>query len=217
QPYPSSNAGLYARIAQRGAVVSEYPPGTGVQRGHFPARNRIIAGLALGVLVVEAAGPSGALIPALPASAAGRDVFAVPGSIHTPMARGCHRLIREGAGLVEAASEVIAAVAPLAAELGDALRSRLDAPSSGAGTPATGPSDADLMDDPDYNRLWQALGHDPTGMDRLVERTGLTTAELSSMLLVMELEGRIAVEHGRYARKRHDTANTAPPGAGRGK
>src|SRR3546814_10091340 len=73
------------------------------------------------------------------------------------------------------------------------------------------------MDDPDYNRLWQALGHDPTGMDRLVERTGLTTAELSSMLLVMDLEGRIAVEHGRYARKRHETANTAPPGAGRGK
>ena len=217
QPYPGSNAGLYARIAQRGAVVSEYPPGTGVQRGHFPARNRIIAGLALGVLVVEAAGRSGALITARLASEAGRDVFAVPGSIHNPMARGCHRLIREGAGLVEAASEVIAAVAPLAAELGDALRSRLDAPSSGAGTPATGPSDADLMDDPDYNRLWQALGHDPTGMDRLVERTGLTTAELSSMLLVMELEGRIAVEHGRYARKRHDTANTAPPGAGRGK
>ncbi len=74
-----------------------------------------------------------------------------------------------------------------------------------------------MADDPDYHRLWQALGHDPTGMDRLVERTGLTTAELSSMLLVMELEGRVAVEHGRYARKRHDTANTAPPGAGRGK
>src|SRR3546814_20593555 len=80
-----------------------------------------------------------------------------------------------------------------------------------------GPSSAGMMDDPDYNRLWQALGHDPTGMDRLVERTGLTTAELSSMLLVMELEGRIAVEHGRYARKRHETANTAAPGAGRGK
>src|SRR3546814_14534263 len=76
------------------------------------------------------------------------------------MARGCHRLIREGAGLVEAAGEVIAAVAPLAAELGDALRSRLDAPSSGAGTPVAGPSGADMMDDPDYNRLWQALGPD---------------------------------------------------------
>lgn len=216
-PYPRANAGLYARIAEHGAVVSEYPPGVGVQRGRFPARNRIIAGLALGVLVVEAAERSGALITARLASEAGRDVFAVPGSIHNPMARGCHRLIREGAGLVEAAGEVIAAVAPLAAELGDALRSRLDAPSSGPGTPVAGPSSAGVMDDPDYNRLWQALGHDPTGMDRLVERTGLTTAELSSMLLVMELEGRVSVEHGRYARKRHDTANTAPPGAGRGK
>src|SRR3546814_16708151 len=90
------------------------------------------------------------------------------------MARGCHRLIREGAGLVEAAGEVIAAVAPLAVELGDALRSRLGAPSSGPGTPVAGPSSAGMMDDPDYNRLWQALGHDPTGMDRLVERPGWT-------------------------------------------
>src|SRR3546814_16896286 len=101
-------------------------------------------------------------------------------------------------------------------ELGDALRSRLDAPSSGAGTPVAGPSGADMMDDPDYNRLWQALGHDPTGMDRLVERTGLTTAELSSMLLVMELDGRIAVDHGRYPRQRPATANPPHPGAGRG-
>ncbi|GAA3924131.1 DNA-processing protein DprA [Luteimonas lutimaris] len=217
QPYPRANAGLYARIAETGAVASEYPPGTGVQRGHFPARNRIIAGLSLGVLVVEAAERSGALITARLASEAGRDVFAVPGSIHNPMARGCHRLIREGAGLVEAASEVTAAVAPLAAELGDALRRRLGAPIQGVGTAPPDAPAADRLDDPDYNRLWQALGHDPTGMDRLVERTGLTTAELSSMLLLMELEGRVCVEHGRYARKRHDTAITAPPGAGRGK
>src|SRR3546814_4568497 len=110
------------------------------------------------------------------------------------MARGCHRLIREGAGLVEAAGEVIAAVAPLAAELGDALRSRLGAPSSGPGTPVASPSSAGMMDDPDYNRLWQALGHDTTGMERLVERTGLKTAELASLLLAMELEGRIDVD-----------------------
>src|SRR3546814_13160028 len=97
------------------------------------------------------------------------------------MARGCHRLIREGAGLVEAAGEVIAAVAPLAAELGDALRSRLDAPSSGAGTPVAGPSGADMMDDPDYNRLWQALGPDPTGRDPQVHRPGFTPAQRSLM------------------------------------
>ena len=219
-PYPRANAGLHARLVERGAVVSEYMPGTEAQRGFFPARNRIIAGLTLGVLVIEAAERSGALITARLAAEAGRDVFAVPGSIHNPMARGCHRLIRDGAGLVESAREVIAAIAPLASELGAALRSRLAAPNSGAGTPADGAGTADMPDDPDYHRLWQALGHDPSGMDRLVERTGLTTAELSSMLLVMELEGRVAVEHGRYSRRSHaaaSTTNTAPSGAGRGK
>ena len=124
-PYPRANAGLHARIAASGAVVSEYLPGTEARREHFPRRNRIIAGLALGVLVIEAAERSGALITARLASEAGRDVFAVPGSIHNPMARGCHRLIRDGAGLVESAHEVIAAIAPLAGELGAALR---DAP-----------------------------------------------------------------------------------------
>lgn len=199
-PYPRSNAGLHARIAEGGAVVSEYLPGTRARREHFPSRNRIIAGLALGTLVIEAAERSGALITARLASEAGRDVFAVPGSIHNPMARGCHHLIRDGAGLVDSAAEVIAAIAPLAAELGEALRGRLATPSSGGGTAGEGPARAMAPEDPDYHRLWDALGHDPTGMDRLVERTGLTAAELSSMLLVMELEGRVVAEHGRYAR-----------------
>jgi len=96
---------------------------------------------------------------------------------------------------------VIAAIGPLAAGLADALRGRLADPTSG-GTPATGHQPAPGGSDPDYQRLWQALGHDPTGMDQLVSRTGLTAAGLSSMLLVMELEGRVAVEHGRYSRKR---------------
>ena len=199
-PYPRSNANLQARIGSRGAVVSEYLPGTEARREHFPSRNRIIAGLALGVLVIEAAQRSGALITARLASDAGRDVFAVPGSIHNPMARGCHRLIRDGAGLVESAHEVIAAIAPLASELGDALRNRLAGPISTAGKAAGTPAMADTPDDPDYHHLWQALGHDPTGMDQLVTRTGLTTAQLSSMLLVMELDGRVVAAHGRYSR-----------------
>lgn len=200
-PYPRANAGLHTRIVGSGAVVSEHPPGTQPRRDQFPSRNRIIAGLALGTLVVEAAERSGALITARMATECGRDVFAVPGSIHNPLARGCHRLIREGAGLVESAAEVIAAIGPLAAELADALRVRLADPTcvqaaAGASAPGWQPPD------PDYQRLWQALGHDPTGMDRLVSRTGLTAAELSSMLLVMELDGRVAVDHGRYSRKR---------------
>ncbi|MCJ0826160.1 DNA-processing protein DprA [Luteimonas sp. 50] len=200
-PYPRANSGLHARIAGSGAVVSEHPPGTAAQRTHFPSRNRILAGLSLATVVVEAAQRSGALITARLAAEAGREVFAIPGSIHNPLARGCHRLIRDGAGLVESAQDVIAALGPLAAGLAEALRGRLAAPMF-HDTPASSAPAEPRAVDPDYKCLWQALGHDPTGMDLLVSRTGLTAAKLSSMLLVMELEGRVVVEHGRYSRKR---------------
>ena len=201
QVYPRANRALYGRIAATGAVVSEYPPGTPARSGHFPSRNRIVAGLSLGTLVIEAAMRSGALITARLAGDAGRDVFAVPGSIHNPKARGCHRLIRSGAALVESADEVVRTLAPMAAHLGQALQARLDAPTTGEsptrpGTPAAGPAG-----DPDYQKLWDALGHDPTGMDLLAERTGLTATSLSSMLPLMELEGLVVAEHGRYSRK----------------
>ncbi|HLM53709.1 MAG TPA: DNA-processing protein DprA, partial [Pseudoxanthomonas sp.] len=196
--YPRSNTILRDRIAERGAVVSEHPPGTGARPGHFPSRNRILAGLALGTLVVEAAERSGALITARLAAESGREVFAVPGSIHNPMARGCHRLIRDGACLVDSAAEVLAALSPVARELAHALRGRLG---DAAPVPHVQATAAHAPLAPDYQPLWLALGHDPTGMDLLVERTGLTAAELSSMLLVMELDGRVAVEHGRYSRK----------------
>ena len=198
--YPRANRDLHARIAATGALVSEHLPGTGPLREHFPSRNRILAGLSLGTLVVEAALRSGALITAREAAEAGREVFAVPGSIHNPMARGCHRVLRDGASLVESAGEVIAALAPLAAELGTALRARLahDEPAPGASRRADTPAGLPA----DYQPLWEALGYDPTGMDELSLRTALTPAELSSMLLVMELEGRVAHAHGRYSRKR---------------
>ena len=196
--YPPHHAGLRERIAAQGAVVSEHPPGTPAKPAHFPSRNRILAGLALGTLVVEASERSGALITARQAGDNGREVFAVPGSIHNPMARGCHRLIREGAGLVENAQEVLDALVPMASELADFLRGRL---AGSTARPHIGAGDALAPLNPDYQPLWLALGHDPTGMDLLVERTGLTAAELSSMLLVMELDGRVAVEHGRYSRK----------------
>jgi DNA processing protein len=220
--FPARNAKLHARIAATGAVASEYPPGTPAHKGQFPRRNRIIAGLALGTLVVEAAHRSGALITARLAADAGREVFALPGSIHNPMARGCHRLIRQGAALVESPREVIEALAPVAEGLANSLRERMGARGEPGGrvpfatntnapeerrgralqAPTCSHSSSIAPNDPDYQKLWRALGHDPTGMDALVSRTGLTAAALSSMLLLMELDGRVVVEHGRYSRKR---------------
>lgn len=212
--YPAGNAALRAAIAGAGALVSEHPPGTGPRKEHFPSRNRILAALSLGTVVVEAALRSGALITARQAAEAGREVFALPGSIHNPMARGCHRLIRDGATLVETPPEIVEALAPAAARWAASLRLRLAPgdPTSGD-TAAAGRAQADsaacavpvappASSDPDSHILWQALGHDPTDMDRLVERTGLTPPRVASMLLVMELEGRVAARHGRYHRIR---------------
>ncbi|SEL55725.1 DNA protecting protein DprA [Pseudoxanthomonas sp. GM95] len=196
--YPASHARLRARLVERGAVVSEFPPGTEARAAHFPSRNRLLAGLSLGTVVIEAAERSGALITARQAGEAGREVFAVPGSIHNPMARGCHRLIRDGATLVETPQDIINGIGTLAGELAQALRQRL---ASAPQRPHPEARVAPAPLDPDYQTLWKALGHDPTGMDDLVARTRLTTAELSSMLLVMELDGRVAVEHGRYSRR----------------
>lgn len=194
--YPIQHRGLLDRLATAGAVVSEHAPGTGPLRQHFPSRNRILAGMSLGTLVVEAADKSGALITARLAAEMGREVFAIPGSIHNPMARGCHRLLREGAQLVESPTELLDALAPLVVDLARALRGQLE---PGRAIPPDAVR-GELDGDTDYNRLWQAIGHDPTGMDDLVVRTGLTAATLSSMLLALELDGRIAAEHGRYAR-----------------
>ena len=188
--YPGSHRDLRDRITARGAVVSEYPPGTPPLRAHFPARNRLIAGLAAGMLVVEAADRSGALISARMAAESGREVFAVPGSIHHPLARGCHALIRDGAGLATHPDDIIASLAPALADTATALRTRLADHAPNSDTPP---------DDP-YG-LWKALGHDPTTMEQLIDRTGLTIARLSPILLALELEGRVSVEHGRYTRK----------------
>jgi DNA processing protein len=218
-PYPREHAGLLARIAAEGAVVSEHPPGTGARREHFPSRNRILAGLSLGTLVIEAAQRSGALITARLAAEAGREVFALPGSIHNPMARGCHRLIRDGAALVESADEVVAALGTWAGALRGELRRRLDAagaPARQAANQGKPAADQARDGDPDHDRLWSALGHDPNTMDQLVERTGLTAAALSSMLLTMELRGRVAVEHGRYSRRSAAILSSAPGGASQG-
>jgi len=185
--YPRKHHALAQRIAAQGAVVSEFPPGTAARADHFPRRNRLISGLALGTVVVEAGLQSGSLITARLAGEQGREVFALPGSIANPLARGCHRLIRDGARLVEEPAEVIEALAPAARALGVELAERLARPDAPAPI-----RDGGWRDDPDYRRLLDVLGHDPATLDELVRRSGLAAAVLSSMLLMLELEGRVA-------------------------
>ena len=184
--YPACNRDLAHEIAAHGALVSEFPPGTSPRRGHFPRRNRIISGLSLGVLVVEAALRSGSLITARLAGEQGREVFAIPGSIHNPLARGCHRLIREGAKLVETAADVLEELAPR-------LRPWLLEPREAG---AEGTSGSSGQSDHEYQELMDAMGHDPVSTDILVERTGLAPETVSSMLLLLEMEGRVSSEPG---------------------
>ncbi|MBD8874630.1 DNA-processing protein DprA [Rhodanobacter sp. DHB23] len=193
--YPRKHHALAQRIVAQGAQVSEFPPGTAPRADHFPRRNRLISGLSLGTVVVEADLRSGSLITARLAGEQGREVFALPGSIANPLARGCHRLIRDGAHLVEEPAEVAEALAPAAHALGVELAVRLarpDAPAPGSGG---------WRGDPEYACLLAALGHDPATLDELVVRSGLAAAALSSMLLMLELEGRVASLPGsRYQR-----------------
>ncbi len=194
--YPPEHEPLAARIAASGALVSEFPPGTPPLRHQFPRRNRLIAGLALGTLVVEARQQSGSLITARHAAELGREVFAIPGSIHSMLSRGCHRLIRDGAMLVEDAAEVLSALKlPI-------LNQSLNAPVRAADDPRS----VTRRLDKDYEILLDALGFGPTGIDDLVARTGLPSESVASMLLILELEGEITTEAGgRYSRRPHTT------------
>lgn len=196
--YPRKHRELAKNIAEHGAIVSEFSPGVEARPDHFPRRNRLIAGLALGTLVIEASLRSGSLITARLAAEAGREVFALPGSIHSPLAKGCNRLIRDGARLVETAAEVVEGLAPAARALGADLQARLAADDR----PAQ-PADAmgGRLQDPDYAALVAALGDAPAALDELVQRTGLATAAVSSMLLMLELDGTIApAGNGRWQR-----------------
>ncbi|MBK8066351.1 MAG: DNA-protecting protein DprA [Rhodanobacteraceae bacterium] len=190
--YPARHVALARRIVEHGALVSEFPPRTPARRENFPRRNRIISGLSLGTLVVEASLGSGSLITARVASEQGREVFAIPGSIHNPLAKGCHQLIRDGAKLVETAQEVVDELAPMLGQLRAALPAD---PVSESPVPARMRVGA-LSQDADYRRLHAALGYDPVGIDALAERTGLTVPALSSMLLRMELEGEVVANPG---------------------
>jgi len=182
--YPVRHRGLAERIAADGLIVSEFAVGTPALAENFPIRNRIIAGLARGTLVVEAAVQSGSLITARLAVESGRDVFAIPGSIHSPQSRGCHALINQGAKLVDSAADIVDELAPLPGRAAAAG-------SAGAGGPASGDRDpvpASGAKDP----VLDALGFDPLGLDELIARTGRSAADLLARLLDLELQGRVA-------------------------
>jgi DNA processing protein len=185
--YPAANRALAHQIvSEGGALVSEHPPGTPPVQGNFPSRNRIISGLSLGTLVVEAALRSGSLITARLAAEQGREVFAIPGSIHNPLARGCHRLIRDGAKLVETASDILEELAPQ-------LQAAIEQDN------AVAPSHS-LPEDTPGRQLLGCLGDGPSTIDQLVARSGLTAEAVSSMLLLLELQGQVITTAGGYVR-----------------
>jgi DNA processing protein len=180
--YPPRHRELAHAIAHAGALVSEFPLGMPPRPEHFPIRNRLISGLALGVLVVEAAVRSGSLITARLAGEQGREVFAIPGSIHSPQARGCHALIRQGAKLVETAQDVIEELSALGRYV-----AAHDPPAAPAGRVPLAAEEKKLL---------TSLGFDPTPLDVLIARSGLTSQAVSSMLLQLELRGLVAAGPG---------------------
>jgi DNA processing protein len=185
--YPAKNRQLAHQIASDHLMITEFPPGTPAKAENFPRRNRIISGLSLGVLVVEATLQSGSLITARLAAEQGREVFAIPGSIHNPQSKGCHALIKQGAVLVESAQDIGNELGPMTSLL----------------EPATDPALPDATEsqhrsDPDYRLLQEALGYDPVSVDELIARTGLTPEAISSMLLLLELEGHVSSAPGGY-------------------
>ncbi len=214
--YPARNRDLAHRIAAQGALVSEFPLGMGALPQHFPKRNRIVAGLARGVLVVEAAKQSGSLITARLAGESGREVFAIPGSIHSPLSRGCHALIRQGAKLVETAADITDELGGGPVPAAGARNPRMTAASARSMAERRLPDQA-LADDslPDYaspdhplpddtlpsHPLLDALGYDPLHPDAIQSRCGMDVAELQAQLVELELQGRIArLDDGRYQR-----------------
>ncbi len=189
--YPARHQSLAQQISRQGAIVSEMPIGTQPARGLFPRRNRLISALSAGTLVVEAARKSGSLITARYAVEQNKEVFAIPGSIHNPMARGCHQLIRQGAKLVETAEDILE-------ELHVSLRQNTAYPLKSAKNTQKKPKDLPQALDPDHQKLLKCLAYEPASIDELVNNSDFNAAEVASMLLILELEGRIVCQDGRY-------------------
>ena len=187
--YPSSNTKLAQQIVKQGCVVSESPLGTEPHKGLFPKRNRIISGLSMGTLVVEAAKNSGSLITAKHALQQGREIFAIPGSIHNPLARGCHSLIKQGAKLVETAQDVIEELIPL-----------VNLSASSHTSAKNDETQTEISLDPAYQRLLESMEYEPASIDELINRSQLGAAEIASMLLILELQGQVISQNGQYSR-----------------
>jgi len=204
--YPAQNRDLAHHIAAAGVLVSELAPGTPAHEANFPRRNRIISGMSVGTLVIEATLRSGALITARQAAEQGREVFAIPGSIHHPLARGCHALIKDGAKLVETAQDIVEELLthmPVATT--EQLRTKMPNLPATVGKPRpTIASSAEIGNnalDPEHKILLECLCAGPTSIDNLVEQSGLTAEKISSMLLILELKGLVTAQAGGlYAR-----------------
>lgn len=188
--YPNQHRRLGERVIESGLMVSEYPPGTPARAAHFPQRNRIISGLSRGILVVEAGLKSGSLITARMALEQGREVFAIPGSIHSPVARGCHHLIKQGARLVDQVDDILE-------ELGASwsLPAGCALPEQMATQPVSSPVDA--LDSREI-AVFEALGYDPQSTDALCAATGLPADQLVQSLLLLELEGLVSSAPGGF-------------------
>ena len=193
--YPARNRDLAHRIAQNGLLISEFPLGTRAIPYQFPKRNRLVAGMARGVLVVEAAKQSGSLITARLASEMGREVFAIPGSIHSPLSRGCHALIRQGAKLVESAQDIHE-------ELGQPKLAHIKPSSSAQATPSPASESGASLANATTQRILDAMGYDPIDLDTLHRRTQLSLPALNSALLALELSETVARQaDGRYLQR----------------
>jgi DNA processing protein len=186
--YPARHRDLAHRITQQGLIVSELPLGTPPLTQNFPKRNRLIAGLARGTLVVEAALQSGSLITARLTSEQGKEVFAIPGSIHSPQSRGCHALIRQGAKLVESVNDILEELPPMQARQAAAAPASHSSDGNGNGGGNGHDSSAGTSEDP----LLVSLGHDPVSLDALSARTGWSAAALQAKMLELELDGHVA-------------------------